>query len=299
MPQLADALPGRIDYLDLWPLAQTEIADATSPFIDRAFAGDVEAVTNVAIGPEAYADLIARGGFPEAIRRSERSRVSFFGSYVTSMIRLDVPGLGAVGETDDLRRLLRVLSGRSAQLVNWSGFGSALGLSDKTVKRYVEILETLFVVDRSRPWFANVNQREVKREKVYVTDTGLLASTLGLNAVRMTSDPALLGAIVETFVANEIRRLAGWAETPLAGIFHYRDQDRREVDIILEALDGSIVGIEVKAGATVRAADLRHLAWLRDARPDIFRQGILLHTGDRTRSWGDRLTSMPISALWT
>jgi predicted AAA+ superfamily ATPase len=114
---------------------------------------------------------------------------------------------------------------------------------------------------------------------------------------RLNSDPELAGRLVETFVAGELRAQAEWSQTR-PGIFHFRDRDGIEVDLVLEAGDGRVVGVEVKAGATVRADDLGGLRLLeRRLGPD-FAAGIVLCTAPEPSHLGGRLWILPISALW-
>lgn len=132
-----------------------------------------------------------------------------------------------------------------------------------------------------------------------MTDTGFLAALIGANQRRILDDATLQGTLFETFVCIELHAQSTWSETDLSGIFHYRDQDRREIDLVLEATDGSIVCVEVKSSATVDSADFRHLIWMREKRNDIFRAGVVIYTGDETRTFGDRLIAVPLCGLWS
>ena len=101
----------------------------------------------------------------------------------------------------------------------------------------------------------------------------------------------------ETFVAMELHRQISWlADRPQ--LFHFRDRDQREVDIVIEHRDGSICAVEVKSAATVRERDFRGLNHLKDKLGSRFRAGALLYTGANTVSFGDRLAAVPLSGLW-
>jgi uncharacterized protein len=102
---------------------------------------------------------------------------------------------------------------------------------------------------------------------------------------------------LENFVIGETLRQATWAETVVRA-YHYRDRDAREIDLVLESGNGSLVCFEVKAGVTVRAEDFRHLSFLRDNLGDRFHRGVVFHSGPETLHFGDRMVAMPISALW-
>lgn len=107
----------------------------------------------------------------------------------------------------------------------------------------------------------------------------------------------MAGALLETFVAGELARQLTWSDTD-AGLYHWRDRGGREVDLVLEASDGRVVGIEVKATVDARSGDFAGLRTLRDRLGERFCAGILIHCGTSTRSFGDKLVSMPVPALW-
>jgi len=139
----------------------------------------------------------------------------------------------------------------------------------------------------------------VKHAKVHLTDTGLATSLLGISPESLAEPAApARGALVETFIVNELAKQATWSEAEVR-LHHWRVSGGAEVDVVLERDDGKVVGIESKARDTVTGEDFRGLAALRDLVGDQFRQGILLHTGKRgSVNFGDRLLSLPIAALW-
>ena len=142
----------------------------------------------------------------------------------------------------------------------------------------------------------NLGKREVKAPKLYVADTGLLAALIGADAERVQADGGLAGAFFETFVATELERQAAWSPEPLT-FWHYR-QDEREVDIIVERRSGEIVGVEVKASASVRPRDFAGLVHLRDRLGPRLKAGIVLYTGEQTIPFGPNLWAVPLEALW-
>lgn len=164
--------------------------------------------------------------------------------------------------------------------------------------RLVVPFEDLMLVRLHPAWHSNLSKREIKTPKVYVSDTGLIASLIGADAARITSDPSITGMTFETFVAMELVKLSSWSDAA-PRVFHYRDRDGREVDVLLERADGTIVGVEVKAAATARSADFRSLSYLREKLGDRFRCGVLLHAGALSLPFGDRLYALPISSLWS
>jgi predicted AAA+ superfamily ATPase len=296
VPAVRDALPGRIDFVDLWPLSQGEIEGRRETFIDDAFGGHVSLIRNAPIGRGAYAERIAAGGFPDARTRSARGRERYFDGYVRTMFGPDVRDVSAA-DPRITEAMLRQVASRAAGLVNLSSLGRAVGVSEKTAGAHLDVLERLLLVRRHAPWLSNQSRRLVKLNRAYVTDTGLACHLCGFDAQRLVADDAAIGGMLETFVVLELVRQATWSRTRVR-VLHYRDRDQREVDVVLERPDGALVGIEVKARATVRQADTRSLVTLRDRLGERFVLGVVLHTGADTLPFGDRLWAAPVSALW-
>ena len=241
---------------------------------------------------------IAAGGFPGAVRRAQGSRARFFEAYVDSVIGRDVPDVARTRDASRIGRLLRLLAARSASLLSREGLAGDLGVDRKTVDRDLRILEDLMLVRVHQPWLPNLSKRELRTPKAYVADTGMMTVLVGSSAERIAVDPSFTGKAFETFVAMELVKLSSWA-TASPRLFHYRDRDGREVDVVLERADGSIVGIEVKAAATAVSGDFRSLAYIRDRLGSRFVLGALLYSGSSILPFGDRLRALPISILWS
>ena len=297
LPTIADALPGRVQYLRLWPLSQAELHGTKSPFVDALFEGRFPRVADAPIGRAVVAQMLVRGGYPEAQRRSPRSLGGFFESYVDSLLGRDLGDVANVREPRHVDRVLRMIGARSGGILNIAGMAGELELNRVTVAKDVEILERLFLVRRLGAWRRNLGDRLVKSPKVYVADSGLLAYLVGADEERIVEDGGVAGAMLESFVAMELVRHAELAERQLT-IHHYRDQHQREVDVVLERNNGEVAGVEVKAGATPRSSDFAGLRYLRDKLGARFKAGALLYTGSRTLPFGDRLAAVPVSGLW-
>lgn len=297
LPTVADALPGRVEYLNLWPLSQGELRDHRETFIEALFAGRFPPVSGAPIGRGAAAAMLATGGYPELQGRNPRGRSRFFASYVASIIGRDLDDVANVRNIENVERLLFLIAARSGGLTSFHGMGTDLGLDANTVRAHTKILEDLFLVRQLRPWHVNLGSRQVKSSKLHIVDTGLLAYLIGANERRITDDGGVTGTLLESFVAMELLRQADWAQEPVQ-LFHYRDKQQREVDVILERHGGEIVGVEVKASATPASGDFAGLRYLRDKLGARFNAGVVLHTGADTLPFGDRLAAVPISGLW-
>jgi uncharacterized protein len=281
----------------LWPFSQGELIGRRESFIDRLFASEVPHIEDAEVGRGTYATRIVAGGFPDAQGRSSRGQARFFSSYVSTMLGRDLQDIANVRDTDSIERLLRIVAARSATLVNSRGIGGELGVDHKTVTAQIRILEDLFLVSRLQPWHVNLGSRQVKTPKIYMTDTGLLTHLANINTARLTHSLDLAGSIFETFAVMELARQCDWAESP-AALFHYRDKQQREVDVVLEQGSGEIAGVEIKTAAGVQPSDFAGLRHLRDKLGAGFKAGVVLYTGKRTLSFGDRLTAVPLCGLW-
>lgn len=296
IPTVADALPGRVDYLTLWPFTQGEISGRPESLLARLFAGEVPSIDDAPVGRHRYSEMLLAGGFPEARTRAAIPRSRFFGSYVTSIVERDVAEASRVHDPTALGTLLRLLAARSGSLARYDALARDAGIDGKTAKAHLNVLERLFLIRIRRPWHVNLGQRQVKAPKLYLSDTGLLATLVGADASRIREDDGFAGSIFETFVATELERQASWSPEPMS-FWHYREGER-EVDVIVERPSGEIVAIEVKASATVRARDFRGLMHLRESVGRRLVSGLVLYAGERTLPFGEGLSAVPLQALW-
>jgi uncharacterized protein len=296
-PTIADALTGRAEYYRLWPFTQGELRGAREGFIEMLFEGERPRLTGAPIGRKPAIPMLLAGGYPEAQARSGRRRLQFFESYIETMLQRDLASVAHVHDRANVRRLLQALAAVSGSLLNYSGLSRDLGLPTTTLRAHTDLLETLFLIRRFAPWHSNQLSRVVKTPKVYVSDTGLLAHLLGIDERGLEHDHAALGRMFETFVVMELLRQSAWQEEPVR-LYHYRDKDGREVDLILERRDGSVIGIEAKAAASVSPSDFRGLTRIRDALGERFKAGAVLYTGENTVPFGDRLFAIPLQGLW-
>lgn len=295
MPRVSESLAGRMEVHTLWPLSQGELRGRHSAFIDTVFSGNLPDGD----GTLDRADLLAlalRGGFPEAVgRATPRRRQAWFSNYLTSVVERDLRELANIDGLRDVPRLLQVLAARSAGLFNRSGVARDTGLAERTLGRYLALLRAIFLIDELPAWSRNVARRLAKAPKLLLTDTGLMGQLLRISAVDDAERDA--GALLETFVAMELRQQAGWSDTRV-DLYHYRTLAGREVDLVLQAGNGALVGLEVKCAATVTQQDFAGLRELAEVVGSDLRAGIVLHTGRSRVAFGDRLWALPVESLW-
>jgi predicted AAA+ superfamily ATPase len=292
-----DALPGRTETVELWPLSQGEIDEQPDGFVDAIFDAGQEFSHTSRETRAGYVDRIVRGGFPEAVARTGTRRERFLDSYVADLINRDVLQLSEIERGAEMRGLTKLLAARSGQLLVPSALGAQLGLSQPTVARYVGLLEEVFLIKRIPAWSRNLGSRAVATAKVAIVDSAIAANLLDQDAHRLRQPTGPLGPLLEGFVAMEIARQLTWCRQRVE-LYHYRTRDQVEVDIVLENRRGQVVAIDVKAGSTVRAEDFRGLRHLADRIGDDLLVGVILYTGQQTLPFGPRLRAIPISALW-
>lgn len=292
-----DSLAGRVETIELLTFSQSEIAqDAPPAFLDRAFGADFPALMETGRTPDLVARILA-GGYPEALARSDpQRRQTWLRAYARALATRDVAEISSVSKTDELSRLLDHAALSSGELINLSALASPLSVDSKTIDRWLTLLEQMFVLRRVRAWHRNDLKRLVKTPKLYFLDTGLLAALRRLSESDIQTDRNRLGPLLEGFVYSELEKQSALSLDP-ALISHYRDKDKVEVDFVLER-ERRLVGIEVKASATVKAEDTRGLKRLQDAAGKAFACGIILHDGERIQRIGDRLFAMPVGQLW-
>jgi len=298
LPRVADSLAGRMETLQMLPLARAEIEGRSPSFLERLFEGKLKSQPEAIVGDD-LVHLVLHGGFPEAIaRESERRRQDWARSYLTSILTRDLRDIADVEKLTELPKFVRLLAEHSGQLVNYSQLGAGINVSHKTGQRYVGLLEQVFLIATVQPWFTNALKRIVKTPKLHFLDSGLLASARGLTFDRVKADRGAFGGPLESFVFSEVLKLMTASDLRLTP-YHFRDRDMREVDIVLERDDGKIAAIEVKASATVKAGDFAGLRALAEACGVRFAFGTVLYDNTDVVPFGDRLAAAPLSSLWS
>jgi predicted AAA+ superfamily ATPase len=182
-------------------------------------------------------------------------------------------------------------------MCNYTQLGGQVGLDSKTAARYVGVFEQMYLLKRVDVWARNKLNRIVKTPKLQFIDSGLLATLIDLNVAEVQQNRSRFGHVLETFVHSELLKHATTAEGDYR-LLYYRDMDKFEVDLVIENAAGQLVGIEVKATASVNESDLRGLKKLASVAGAQFKMGVLLYDGLETLPLGDGLWAVPLSTLW-
>lgn len=296
--QMPDALVGRAETIELWPLSQGEIDGTPDGFVDAVFRQGPELRITAASTRRDYIARATRGGYPEAVRRTAPARRrGFFTAYLADLIGRDLRQVSEIERTADIRRLLSLLAAQVGGLLRTERLANDLSMPASTVRRYLMALELIYAVRIVPAWSSNLTTRAIGASKVMMVDSGLAAHLTGTTPDRGTNPVSAVGGLLENFVLGELARQLTWAEEPVE-LYHYRDRDGYEVDAVLERRSGEIVGVEVKASETVRAEDFRGLRRLRRKLGERMIAGFVLYTGNETFSFGDCMRCMPVAALW-
>jgi predicted AAA+ superfamily ATPase len=297
VPKLANLLAGRMEIIRLFPFAQCEIEGRSAGFLDALFNVKISTQRAVRLGAR-LAERIVAGGYPAALARAAPGRrAAWYRAYVETMIQPDVRELARIASLHALPRLLALAAGQTARLLNVTDLAGSFPLSRPTIRDYVTLLEHVFLIEELPAWHSNRLSRLVKTPRLHVGDTGVAATLLGLDAGALRGDRVVLRQLLETFVYQELRRQASGRDDEIR-FRHFRDKDGYEVDIVLEGAGRRLAGVEVKAAATVTAADFRGLRKLAGAAGRRFACGVVLYDGETSASFGDNLYAVPIGALW-
>jgi len=300
-PTITESLAGRAAFLEIWPLTQGELTGGPERFIDTAFTGR-GALRDLPASPLTridYLERLCRGGYPEAVGLAPRMRSRWFADYVKTIIERDITEQFGLRKAAELHQLLRLFAARTSTELVMAGIVNDAPLEKQTVYDHRAWLEAAYLLRRIPAWSRNLTARAKKRDKAFITDPGLAAWLLGKGTAALSkpTDPAV-GQLLETFVTTELLRQMAWADLETT-LWHFQDRDGAEIDLVLEASDGRVLAIEVKASSSPTQRWFKWLAQLRDKLGQDFVHGIVLYTGTHTLSFGDRLTATPIDTLWS
>jgi predicted AAA+ superfamily ATPase len=297
---------GRVVRLPMYGMTEREIGGDASvdgySFLDALTRADVEPLRLPEHRPDLveYVDRAMRGGFPTVVLQSMTAdmRDAWLDSYVAQLITRDAHELQPGRDSPKLGRYLQALAAHSATEVDHKTLYDAAGIDRRTAAAYDSLLEALFVVEQVQSWDANRLKRLTSAPKRYLVDPSMMAAAIGATTASVLADGTLLGRTIDTFVTAQLRPEVA-LRSSRTGRYHLRTKSgREEIDILIEAPDGRMIALEVKATAGPSRSDARHLAWLRDSIGDRFIAGAVLHTGPDAFSLGDRILAVPICAIW-
>jgi uncharacterized protein len=300
--QVQEALPGHMARVELFPLSHAERNHKEINVVDQLINGRFDYEQFRPLDRLELGNLLIEGGYPEAATKKTRSRSIWFDSYIQGRLLKDFETMhNAKGDYHTkLSALVHNLAGMTGNLVKYANIASDLSQDDKTVKKYMEILELMFIIRRLHPYVHNSAKREVVgMPKLHFIDTGLACHLLGLKKPETLHTSQFFGGLVENMAFSELLKHATWSEEAV-NFYHFRDKARHELDLVVERSDGAVVGVEVKASMTVKQEDFNGLASFADYAKDRFLHGVLLYSGDKVLPFkvNDRVFhALPLSSL--
>jgi uncharacterized protein len=299
MTKVADSLAGRIETLTLYPFSQGELRGIKESFLDTIWSdASLHQLTCENIDQTKLCESMLIGGYPSVQHISDEDREQWFHDYITNILQKDIIDLSSIEHIQEIPKLLSLWSARAGSLVNISELSRDAGMNATTLQRYIALLEALFIILTQQAWHANLGKRLIKSPKAYLVDTGLLSwlrmATLEKMLQGFTHEK---GHILENFVVNELMKQITWSKN-FVRLYHFRSATNHEVDVILERIDGKIIGIEIKSNQHVSIKDIKGMQFLQESIPNLWHRGIVLYTGNNIISLAPGIIALPISALW-
>lgn len=300
LPGVTESLAGRVSKVRLRPLSQGEIFGGKPDFLEIAFAKKFRSLSakSYTNSKADYIKMAFKGGYPEAIKLKEKEITKWHKDYLNSLIERDLKDLINIRRQSSIKKLLEVLAAWSSKFMDVSMIGSNLALARQTIESYINALEALYLVERVQPWSKTDYDRVSKQDKIFMTDSGLMASILRWQFDQVKVDGERNGKLIETFVFAQLAAIVDSSKNDYE-LYHYRDREKREIDLVIENAKGDILGIEVKASSFVDKSSFRHLLWFKEnmAKKQKF-IGIVLYAGESIVSFGEDLWALPISCIW-
>ncbi|MBC8322616.1 MAG: ATP-binding protein [Candidatus Marinimicrobia bacterium] len=291
LPKLSDALVGRMSILPLLPLSAGEIKKNKLNLVDHLFSNEPINEMNSSVSLDKIEKAVFLGGFPEVVGiKNQARRSDWFNDYLNTIIQRDVRDISNIVGLAELPKLLRLLANQSGQLFNLANLSRKTGIEQKTIKRYVSLLESVFIICSLPAWSTNMGKRLIKTPKVYFNDTGLLAHLLDVSFGKYP--PHIIGYILENYVLLELMKMSSWSAHKI-NFYYYRTSNGVEVDIVMEDAQGKIVAIEVKRSSTINIQDSRGIMDLQTFHADAFHRGVIFYSGEKVIPFDKNIHAIP------
>jgi hypothetical protein len=298
VPNLGDGLTGRMGVCHMWPLSQGEIRGVKENFLKILLSKESWHSEYPLLTQHEIIEMLMKGGFPNVVlAKSAEERREWCNDYLFNALQKDINDLSKIEHFSQMPSLLYGIANRIGSPLNINSLTDLIRASEATVRRYIELLKSLFLLYPLPSWSRNIDKKLSKASKIYFSDTALLLQSMDFDEERLLKLPNVLGQVFENFVVMELVKQATWSSESLK-LYHYRTHDQKEVDVVLEAPSGKVIGIEIKLSSIVRKDDLKGLMSLKEYCGDDFHKGIIFYTGDKTLPFGDAFTALPITALW-
>lgn len=263
MEKISQSLAGRVGITELLPLSYGEIQKAKIKFND-------------------VFDLIHKGFYPR-IFDQDIDPHSWYKSYLRTYVERDVRLLKNITNLSAFNVFLKLCAGRIGQLINFSSLGTECGVSHVTIKEWLSVLETSYIIYLLKPHHMNFNKRLVKQPKLYFHDTGLAGYLLGIENSQQLSTHYAKGGLFENFIISElIKSRLNQGKDP--NLYFWRDNHGHEVDVIFESAE-KLVPIEIKSGKTINQDFLKGIKYFKDISQS--REAFVVYAGNNSQKRSD------------
>ncbi len=254
---VSQSLAGRTAILELLPFSPKEIATYKRGYSTW--------------------ELVLLGGYPRLYEK-QLNHSRFFNSYIRTYIERDVRQLLAIRNASSFQKLLMLLAGRVGNIINYSSLCSDTGISSTTVKEWLSVMESSYVLFQLSPFYENIRKRVIKSPKIYFYDTGLVSHLLGIQTSSQLKRDPLRGAIFENAVIlniiKGIKTQGGYEQ-----IFFFRDSNGNEVDLIIKS-GRQFLPIEIKSASTFNTEFLKGIKTFRKLLGEKCGPAFLLYNGE-------------------
>lgn len=276
MKNVTESLAGRVALLQLQgiSLAEEQGRSDDSPFLpDLARLKSRQKTAKPLTVPEAYYK-IWRGSYPDMVaHHSNQHWEQFYSSYVSTYIQRDVREYLNINDTAAFHKFMQIVAARTGQLINYADMARDTGVSEVTVKTWLNVLHASGIVYLLQPYFNNRTKRLVKTPKLYFMDTGLCAYLTGWLNADVLERGAMSGAILETWVIAEIIK-SYLHHSRIPRIYFYRDKEKREVDLLIEE-NGTLYPIEIKKSAALHNMKFKGFSILENLSTPVGHGGVI------------------------
>ncbi len=259
--KITESLAGRMLHYELFNLSAAEINNYQDNIIDMIFDKDLSKLINFSNQTKTknindVFQKITVGGFPELQNLDTEIRKIWFQSYLQSRILKDVESFFDINKEHKILDLITILAANTANLLNINSIAKTIQLDFKTIKKYIELLEAMYLIKRIPPYSKNITKQVIKQRKLHFTDTGLVSYLLNISSKQLINhETEFIGSLLENYIFTELAKESSYADNPVK-IYHYRDLRKNEIDFILQSADNKIVPIEVKTKSEIKAKDI-------------------------------------------
>lgn len=263
MERISQSLAGRVALFNLLPLSAEELRSST-------------------YNPNSWHEMLLGGGYPRKWTQQIEAD-DFYENYLRTYVERDVRLIKNINNLDLFQKFIQLLAGRVGQMFNQHNLGNELGIDNKTVNAWMNLLEVSFIAFRLQPYHENFGKRVVKTPKVYFYDTGLLSFLLGIRSVNDMQLHFAKGSLFENYVILEKIKHA-WNFKTREKFYFWRETTGKELDLIVER-SNELLAIEIKSGMTINSDFFKGLHSFTKVKPQA--KAILVYGGYESQNRSD------------